>query len=324
MRSSGSSNAQRIRRRRSEIVKGRGGARIRVALVGHGRWGTNVARDLSRTENAVLTHIADIDEGARFRASRACPSATVVSSFEESLDEVDAVAICTPASSHVSIAEAALSASKHVFVEKPIAMNTASAEQLASLSERESRVLMVGHQMLYHPSFERLLRGVASGELGALRGVRAERFGVVDPARDPDVLWAYGPHDVAMVAALMGAVPCDVRAVRVPVNMGGEGGAVSLSFIFASDVVCTVTLRGDSPLRVRRFAAVCERGEISFDDAGTDSPLASELADFVACCAAGTHPRADGPHAVYVTRLLEAAERARDEGRTFATSFSRG
>jgi UDP-2-acetamido-3-amino-2,3-dideoxy-glucuronate N-acetyltransferase len=278
-------------------------AELKVALVGFGRWGANVARDLASCPGVVLAGISDIDAEARRRAAMAHPGARVVSDFAEAFAGVDAVAVCTPAESHVALARAAIRAAKHVFVEKPLAMDAAEAQRLAEEAEEASLVLMAGHQMVYHPSFERIADAVAAGAIGALREIRAERSGVVCRARDPDVLWAYGPHDVAMIAALVvGRFPRTVSARK--------GAGVTIRLSFDGGLEGTVVLCGDSPARVRRLEVVGERGAMSFEDDGLGAPLAREIADFAACCRSGGRPRNDGAQATYVTRILEAAERS--------------
>jgi predicted dehydrogenase len=306
---------------RGEHPETAGGSTLKIALVGYGRWGTNVARDLVVTEGAALTHVVDVSPTALRRAARAHPAVAVALRLADVLDAVDAVAICTPPATHAELAGAALTESKHVFVEKPIAMTAAAAERLEALSTARRRVLMAGHQMLYHSAFEELCRVVASGALGALRAVRSERSGLVDASRDPGVLWAYGPHDVAMILALAGRPPRAIRAVGCSPSAADD---VSLSLEFDGGLTGTALLRGRAPMRVRRLTAVCERGEVVFDDSvpqGACLPLARELADFVACALTDNRPRSDGRHGVLVTRVLVDAATMLAQERTATSSF---
>jgi len=310
-----------------------GGSLLRIALVGYGRWGTNVARDLASTEGAALTHVVDVNPQALSRAAKAHPSAAVAIKLADVVDAVDAVAICTPPTTHAVLASAALAASKHVFVEKPIAMDVSAATLLEAAAAARRRVLMVGHQMLYHGAFEALVRVVSSLELGALRAVHSERSGMVDASRDPDVLWAYGPHDIAMLLALAGRPPLEIRAAGSARVGAPEIDEVALEVRFDGGLAGTTLLRGRSAARVRRLTAICERGEVVFDDSvpcgtctirrdgevgsaavrfdGGDGrlPLARELADFVTCALSGARPRSDGRHGIHVTRVLVEAER---------------
>ena len=303
---------------REEHTESTSGSLLKIALVGYGRWGTNVARDLSLTEGAALTHVVDVSPQALGRAAKAHPAAAMAVRLADVLDAVDAIAICTPPATHVDLAVAAVASSKHVFVEKPIAMVAAEAERLEAMSAARRRVLAVGHQMLYHGAFEELRRVVASGEFGPLRAVRSERSGVVDATRDPGVLWAYGPHDVSMILELVGRPP---RAIRAQSCAPDE---VSLSLDFGDGLASTTLLRGRAQARVRRLTAICERGEVDFDDflpPEAPLPLARELADFVACAFGGGRPRSDGRLGVLVTRVLADAGRMLAEERPATSSF---
>jgi predicted dehydrogenase len=295
-----------------------------VALVGYGRWGSNVARDLALTEGAALTHVVDVSAQALACAARAHPAAAVSERLPDVLGVVDAVAICTPPETHAGLAREALGAGKHVFVEKPFAMDAEEAEALEALSSSVQRVIMVGHQMLYHTAFEDLRRVVASGELGALRAVHTVRAGMVDATRDPGALWAYGPHDVAMILALAGGKPRAIRAAETATE------EIALALEFEGGLVSESLLAGRSPSRSRRLTAICERGELVFDDsappepaAGTADrlPLARELADFVACALRGGRPRTHGGHAAAVTRVLADAGRMLARERSATSSF---
>jgi predicted dehydrogenase len=74
--------------------------------------------------------------------------------------EVDAVDICLPTDLHSGVAIAALRAGKHVLVEKPIALDAASAEAMRQEAERAGRVLMAGHVLRFHPAYRTLAEWV--------------------------------------------------------------------------------------------------------------------------------------------------------------------
>ena len=73
--------------------------------------------------------------------------------------EVEAVVLAVPAIRHFSAAKAALTAGKHVYVEKPMTLDAAEAEELVDVTQQRGRVLMVGHLLEYHPAVE-MLKGL--------------------------------------------------------------------------------------------------------------------------------------------------------------------
>lgn len=92
------------------------------------------------------------------------------------LDEVDAVTIGTPPRTHARLATAFLEAGKHVLLEKPFAMSTREADDLAAAARRAGRVLAVVHNFQFLRSVRRLGRLAAAGALGEVRSIRATQL----------------------------------------------------------------------------------------------------------------------------------------------------
>lgn len=139
---------------------------------------------------------------------------------------VDVVSITTPNGTHREMAEAALAAGKHVWLEKPMALTLADAEAMAdAAAARPGLATMLGYNYLRSPAFQAAVRLVQGGEIGtprAFRGVYDE-----DYAADPDLPWSWrhtlaggglgalgdlGCHLVSQMVALMGPV-AEVTAI---------------------------------------------------------------------------------------------------------------
>ncbi len=104
--------------------------------------------------------------------------------------EVDAVAVCLPNNLHRRYAEMALKAGKHVFCEKPLALNAADADVVIAAAERAGRILTVGHLTRYVPAYQAAADVLTSGRLGAIRAAYASRLQVGKAQSwrmDPDV-----------------------------------------------------------------------------------------------------------------------------------------
>ena len=145
-----------------------------VAVIGCGAWGMNLARTFATL--GVLRAVVDTDASAAGAA--AASTGARARSLEAVLADpaVGAVAVATPAPHHVSVATAALEAGKHVFVEKPLALDLEEAVALCNLAESRGSVLMVGHLLRYHPSFVELHRIAAAGGLGRVRYLYSNRL----------------------------------------------------------------------------------------------------------------------------------------------------
>ncbi|MES2094602.1 MAG: Gfo/Idh/MocA family oxidoreductase [Actinomycetota bacterium] len=91
-------------------------------------------------------------------------------------DDIDLVDICSPGSTHVDIARAALEAGKHVLCEKPLANSVAEAERMADAAERAAAhgvFAMVGFSYRRVPAISFARELVSAGKIGELRQVRA-------------------------------------------------------------------------------------------------------------------------------------------------------
>jgi len=297
--------------------------------MGAGRWGTNVIRTLGGLPEVELAWIADPDPYARERAAALSPRSRLVESVDRALDDVHAVVICTPAVEHLEHASEIIGAGLHALVEKPLATSAAGALGLAERAADAGLTLMVGHQLLFHPLFCELERLVGAGGLGQLREIRTERTGPIDFSSEPDVLWAYGPHDVSMVVALAGASPVWSRCTGSRGAPSGAVGEAAIDFRFPSGLAARIDLDGVSPSRRRRLTVVGERGvavfadeepggrltvetrdqrfEIEPDAGRAQEPLRRSCGHFVQCVLSGARPRTCGRHGQRVAALIERA-----------------
>ncbi len=184
---------------------------MKIGVIGAGAWGKNIIRNL-----AELNALAAIcDQSAELLAAHA-RDYSGVETFEDWREliqsDIDAVAIATPTPLHYETAVAALNAGLDVYIEKPMTPNSEQARALVRLAEKEGRVLMVGHLLLYQPAVTWIKEFLASGELGELFGVRHERLTLGRARSVENVLWDIGVHDIAVLLYLVGETPTSIRA----------------------------------------------------------------------------------------------------------------
>jgi predicted dehydrogenase len=97
--------------------------------------------------------IAELDPRLRAEARVRLPGIPVVERAEDVFadPELDAVLVCTTPASHVPLAEAALRAGKHVFVEKPLGISSEALRPLADLADERGLAVMSGLMWRYAP-----------------------------------------------------------------------------------------------------------------------------------------------------------------------------
>jgi predicted dehydrogenase len=241
---------------------------LRLAAVGLGYWGPNLARNLDELPGAELAWICDRDEEQLERYGARFPDARKTTSFDDVLadESVAAVAIATPVVTHFELAREALLAGKHVFVEKPLALSSALGEQLLALAEERGLVLMPGHLLLYHPAVAMLKGLVESGDLGRLLYVYGNRQNLGQIRRDENALWSLGAHDLSVILHLVGEEPTEAWARGESFLNPGVEDVVFCYLRFPSGVVAHMHLSWLDPHKMRRMTVVGDRKMAVFDD----------------------------------------------------------
>ena len=124
----------------NEIRIGKADRSMNFGIIGYGYAGQQHAAALASIEGVTLCAIAEVDERKRARAS-----AQTYADYRVLLENpsIDAVSICLPHHLHEEVALAALSAGKHILVEKPLALTVAAGGALCNLAKTTNRILMV-------------------------------------------------------------------------------------------------------------------------------------------------------------------------------------
>ena len=238
----------------------------RIAVVGCGHWGRNLARNFAGLR--ALGAVVDVDPAAAERVASA--NGVTARSFEEVLGDPDvaAVAIATPAESHRDVTLRALDAGKHVFVEKPIALSLEDGRVMGARARAAGRVLMVGHLLRYHAAFRRLRSLLAAGAVGELLYLYSNRLSMGRLRTEEDVLWSFAPHDVSMILDLAGERPETVSAHGASLVSRATAlcDEAHVHLGFASGLRAHVHVSWLSPFKEQRLVVVGSEGSLTFDD----------------------------------------------------------
>jgi predicted dehydrogenase len=239
---------------------------VRIGHAGLGYWGPNLARNFGALTD--LRWLCDLSPDLLNEFAKAHPQARTTTDFQELLadPEVDAVVIATPVVTHYELAKQALTAGKHVFVEKPQAQSSAEAEELLALAEDRGLVLMPGYLLLYHAAMEQLKQLVDSGELGDLLYLYGNRQNLGQIRRDENALWSLGAHDLSMILHLVGEEPAEAWARGESFLRNGIEDVVFCYLRFPSGVVAHMHVSWLDPHKIRRLTVVGRDKMAVFDD----------------------------------------------------------
>jgi predicted dehydrogenase len=320
---------------------------VTVGVVGLGYWGPNLARNFSTLADCELRWCCDASSEARERFGPTFAGARFTGDVEDLLADpgLDAVVVATPVPSHAALAERALEAGKHCFVEKPLARSLAEAERVVDAARESGRILMVGHLLEYHPGVRKLKEIADSGELGDIHYVYSNRLNLGKLRDDENALWSLGAHDVSVVLHLAGEEPYELDARGESYMRAGVEDVVFCYLRFPSGLAAHLHLSWLDPHKERRFTVVGSRRMATFDDMelerkvtvydkGFDpsastygeyitrsgdiwspripnaEPLRVECEHFVRCLIDGGAPVSDGESGLRVVRVLEALQEA--------------
>jgi len=248
---------------------------VRLALVGLGYWGPNLARNLAILDNAELVALCDANEERLRRIGRQYPSARQVPSFEDVLadDTIDAVVVATPVDTHFDLCRAALAAGKHVMVEKPLATSSAECETLIELAAAQGRTLMVGHVFVYNAAVNKVKEYIDAGEIGDVYYVYSQRLNLGQVRHDVNAMWNFAPHDLSIMCHWFGTEPTNLTARGHSYIQPGIEDVVFLNMEYPEGILASVHISWLDPLKVRRMTIVGSEKMVVYDDVSADAKV---------------------------------------------------
>ena len=252
---------------------------------------------------------------------------------------IEAVDICLPTHLHAPATEAALRAGKHVLVEKPMALDFETANQMVVLAKEQRKILMAAQVLRFFPMYRQMADLVRSGTLGKVRAATFRRRCSAPP-------WAAWMQDKSVSGG--GVFDLLIHDVDMALHLFGTPAAVSATGREAlADHVDTINAQlyyegldsvtvaggwhhGTFPFSME-YTIVADGGTVEYSSASGNDPQVyrpgqeaetlsppapvdgyhEEIRYFVECCATGTEPvycsPAESAQAVKVTRLMAEA-----------------
>jgi predicted dehydrogenase len=305
---------------------------LTAAVVGIGHLGRHHVRILSGMEGVRCIGAFDVDR-ARLETVTSEHGVPTLESAAAAA-EAEAVVVATPTVNHRQTAGMLLEAGCHVLVEKPIAASVTEAEELVELSQRNERVLAVGHVEFHNPAVQSAL-----GLADQVRYLEAQRLSpFTTRSVDVDVILDLMIHDLQITLAMADDEPSDIRAVGVPV-LTDKVDLCHAWIEFDSGLVANLTASRVSAERIRKLRLFARDSYFSVDYADQTvssvqlqrtkgdpqilprmvevvqrEPLKAELEAFIAACRDQPAPFVDGRTGA---AALAAAIRVREsvEGR---------
>ena len=322
---------------------------INAAVIGAGNWGKNHIRVLSGMDNVILKSVCDIDEEKLRIIKRSYPNIEITSEpkdiFEDS--SIEGIVIASSSGSHFSLAKLALENDKDVLVEKPLTLDSTSAEILIKKAEERKRILMVGHLLIYHPVVKKIKELIKSGEIGQVYYLYSQRVNLGSIRKTESSLWNLGPHDISVALYLLEDEPDSVSAYGESYIQKEVNDVVFLNLHFPNRVIANIHISWLDPHKIRKLTIVGSKKMVVFDDMEVrekmkiydkgvdninynsfgeyislrfgdvlipelelDEPIKLEDAHFIECIQKRIKPVTDGENGLKVIKILEEAEKS--------------
>jgi len=246
--------------------------RVAIGVVGYGYWGPNLVRNLNDLPGAELRWLCDQSDTQLKRASQRYPHIATTRELEDLLEDdvVDAIVVATPVSTHYAIANAALNAGKHVFVEKPLAASAREAIELGTLAEARGLVLMPGHTFLYSPPVNMVRDLIDAGDVGDIYSISMSRVNLGLHQPDASVAWDLGPHDFSILRYWLREIPSHVAALSRGCVLPDTPDVAFINLEHRSGTIAHVELSWLAPSKLRRTTVIGSRKMIVYDDTSNE------------------------------------------------------
>ena len=238
-----------------------------IAVVGCGYWGKNLVRNFS--ELGALYSVSDVNiETAKNYANQYKVKSLT---FNETINnkDIEGVVLTVPAELHASMAINAMSKGKHVFVEKPLAMNEVEANLMIAAAEKNNVQLMVGHLLQYHPIFKTVLKMVKNGDIGEVNYIYSNRLSFGKVRFKEDVIWSFAPHDISMILSLVGEEPEHISCKSSSFLQKNLADIASIHMKFKSGIKSDIRVSWANPLKEVKLVVTGKSGMLVFDDTKT-------------------------------------------------------
>lgn len=322
---------------------------ITIGQIGAGMWGRNLLRNFAALPECRIK--ACCDKNAQVLANiknQYNDKIKVTSDFDDLLNdpEIDGIVIATLPQTHAEFSIKALNHGKHIFVEKPLALDIDDAKEMISVAEKNRCLLMIGHLLLYHPAVKKLRSYIDEGALGDIHYLYSTRVNLGAVRELENALWSLTAHDISVALYLLGREPVKVAATGNAYIRKNIQDVVFVTISFKGNIIAHIHASWLDPHKVRKFTVVGSKKMAVFDDmestekiriydkgfdwqknAGTYDafltvregdiyipkldmvePLKIECQHFIDCIKNNKKPFTDGKNGLAVLEVLRAAQ----------------
>lgn len=304
---------------------------MKIGVIGAGLWGKKHVEEYTKLKHQV--YVSDLSpENLSFCETNFHSKS--VQDYKDIIldDEIKAISICSPNSTHYRFAKKAIEAGKAVLIEKPIAENTVQANELISLAKSRKTPLLVGHIFRFNNAIKKTKEIVNCGTLGKIYHVNLDWTGLENIFPDRDILFDMAVHPIDILDNLFEKIPKNIICSGMSFRQENfETSVISydLPINEKDSIFVTINLSWLNPLKIRRMLIVgsdkslqveCTSQQIKiientsknviYEKIIPNNTIRDELDYFIKCCSEMKEPQYPYPTGEIGKRILHVIETA--------------
>jgi len=321
---------------------------INVAVIGCGYWGPNLVRNFNRAKGSNVSYVCDLDQSRLNYIKKLYPLVKIIKDYKKILKDktIEVVVIATPVKTHFKIAKDALLCQKHVWIEKPMTINSKQAKELIQIAKKNKRILIVDSTFIYTGAVRKIKELIQKKVLGKPYYYDSERvnLGLIRP--DVNVIWDLAPHDISIIDYIFKQKPVSVCAIGSGHVFKGKYELAHLTLKHNGGLISHVHVSWLSPLKIRKIMIAGKKkmlvyddiepvkkikvynkgvkvrarhplyrdGQVSVPKLDQTEALKKECQHFLDCIKNKKRPLSDGESGLRVVQVLEAANKSLKKG----------
>jgi len=317
--------------------------KIKLAIIGCGRWGLNHVKTANKILNKDLISVCDLNSTISSKVEQISKEIKFTTNLNEILNDSDinTLIFSTSAETHFEVAKKCLLANKNVLVEKPITLLSIEANELVNIAKENDLKLMVGHVLLYHPAIINIKEKIDSGVIGKLQYIYSNRLNLGTIRSEENILWSFAPHDISIIQFFTGSSPIYIGAKGAAFVQENIEDSTLTYLKYPDNVHAHIFVSWLHPFKEHRVVVIGDKGMLVFEDSLKNeklklykkgfslvngsiekfesdyevivfpekAPLEEEHKHFFDCIINNRIPRTDGVHAKEVLEVLEIAQK---------------
>jgi predicted dehydrogenase len=231
-----------------------------VGVIGAGYWGRKILYEYSTIKNVSIVGVSDLVDDNLEHAKDRYGIEQITRDYNEILDNEDvfAVNIVTPNTTHYEICRAALEKGKHVLIEKPITVKSEDARELIDIAAKKNLALSVGHIYRFNNALAEMRRLIEQNFFGKLFLIELTWVNLEPLFKDRDVLFDLAPHSFDILNYLTDEWPVELSCTGAAYRRKEPEETAYITTKFGDGLIAHVNLSWLVPKKTREVLIVGE------------------------------------------------------------------